>query len=470
MMSPLLRPAELVGRSVVAVLLGIAAVVLAVLAPGGRAAAVSPPAISLSVDPTHGAAGSTATVGGKGYESCLDVSLSWDGGGSVIHPTVQQDGSISRPFPVPADAPPGPHTIWADCTYRTLAGAPSGGGGASGASGAVGERIGSVRYPAYFTVDEPTSQARLTLSTAQGRPGDAVDLVGTGFRCGGGTVLVSWDATALGTLTPAGDGGFRTRATVPRNAAKGPHTLRAACTQRPDIAAAQPYTVVAAGTVTTPPPTPGPTVSPADGPVLSTDPARGDAGQSVRVTGSRFGTCAAVSGTVLLSWDGAPAATTATVGDDGNLGTSIAVPADADTGSHTLHAACAGLPAVAADAAFTVGGQDGMPVLAPALGGGLLLAGAAAVTLGRRRGPRWASQHIAAEQRTGRPGGVQVEETAVEGGDRTRTVRLQPHPDPGSQQLEEPGSPGGTEEEPGSSGRTEEEPGTPGRTEEEKDR
>lgn len=214
-----------------------------------------------------------------------------------------------------------------------------------------------------------------------------------------------------------------------------------------------------------PPPPRGTTTPPGAGrrAVLVLAPPKGNAGTSLTVTGSGFAVCGL--GTLAdLAWDGAGIAPfRVTVASNGGFSIQLTVPENAATGRHALHVQCG--QRAYADASFDVTG--GAPSTAPptapstatptaaaihtgtgtgsttgwviggAGAGGLLAAGLVAY-LGffrLRRGPRWARGHVRAVLRPGfASDGVQ------EVGDPpgpSRTVRLEPRPDPGDHTIEE---------------------------------
>jgi hypothetical protein len=190
--------------------------------------------------------------------------------------------------------------------------------------------------------------------------------------------------------------------------------------------------------------------------VLILDPSRGNAGSSLTVTGSGFAVCAA-GNLADLAWDGAGIAPfRVAVAANGGFAVRLTVPERAATGSHSLHAQC-GQKAYA-DASFDVTGSAPSTAVsasasAPAahtgtgtttgwviggVGAAGFLAAALVAYLGFfrfRRGPRWARGHVRAALRPGYASdGVQ---DVADPSAPSRTVRLEPRPDPGDHTIEE---------------------------------
>ncbi|GAA4956181.1 hypothetical protein GCM10023205_17820 [Yinghuangia aomiensis] len=185
--------------------------------------------------------------------------------------------------------------------------------------------------------------------------------------------------------------------------------------------------------------------------VLVLEPRSGRPGTSVTVTGSAFVACAPENRVDFL-WDGAGIDPfRVAVAANGGFHTRLTVPRSAAKGSHSLRVQC-GQKAYAA-AAFEVTAESSTAASAPGVvgtgGGGTglligglgaagLLAAALVAYLGffrLRRGPRWARTHVHAVMRPGfAPDGVQDVDDPP---GRSRTVRLEPRPDPGDHTIEE---------------------------------
>ncbi|MEU4267104.1 hypothetical protein [Streptomyces sp. NPDC026092] len=291
-----------------------------------------------------------------------------------------------------------------------------------------------------------------------------IDVRGTGFQeCPAGTVylhVVDGPAIASG-IPVAENGDFSYTETVP-DSDPDTYTLRAECTDEPSLYADADYVVE----------TPG-------DPLLTLAEEEGAKGSTVQAEGTGF-RCSNVD----LRWDGeGPPLATAPVTEQATFATEIPVPSDAESGEHTVVAVCQDYPEQYDEASYEVtdepnptdpnstdpnptdpnqtdpnstdpnptdsnpnvppgGNGDGSTpvgwVVGPAsLGGALALAAAAAVYFGRlHRGPRWVRNHVRA---TLRPaiGDTALTEYRPPGEPPTHSTRLDPHPDPGRQTLDE---------------------------------
>jgi hypothetical protein len=186
---------------------------------------------------------------------------------------------------------------------------------------------------------------------------------------------------------------------------------------------------------------------------LALEPARGAPGSPVHITGERFD--CTNSATVQLSWDGQPLANPP-ADASGRFDTSIAVPADAQAGGHTVRASCAAGSAVAT-AGFTVVVTGTIPPTIPETttsppppkqnSGGpgpwvvLLILGVVAVLAYRhwrkKRNKPQPNPHVYAtvSPTSGLPL-VTTQETPAHG-EVTHALRLQAHPDLGIQTISE---------------------------------
>ncbi|MED7952330.1 hypothetical protein [Streptomyces sp. BE303] len=446
-----------------AALLGaVVAVASVLLAPAAQARA------TVRLDPDHGPAKTRVTVGGDGFRACLPgtatVQLTWDSSPAGTA-QVGSKGRFTGTVDVPANASPGAHEVTAGCTAPPSPGTPSSPGTPEPPDdgpvvSAPGPAIApppaaaavTVSATATFTVeatgDEVTST--LALEPASGPAGRQFTAEGTGFHCTkSALVVVRWDGQVVARGAPAADGSFSRPLTVPAETPPGEHPVTASC--GPD----SPYHAEATFTVT-PPGGSGSTGSRDGRPELRAAPASGRVGEPVAVTGAGF----ACHGTeVELSWNGTTWRRVAT-DDGGRFTTTTRIADDARPGRYTLHAVCPAYPAMADDAAFEIlapgqgsdpgagsdpaaggdpGADDTTPttwVVGPAAGGAAVLAAAGAYVLGRHRGPRWASGHVAVEPSPGEPPRPRVDETDDPAGP-TRTVRLEPRSDPGTHRVEE---------------------------------
>ncbi|MEW2414496.1 hypothetical protein AB0953_12330 [Streptomyces sp. NPDC046866] len=430
-------------RSLTAVLLSTA------LAWGG--VALAPPAgadASLALTPEQGPPGTSVHVHGYGFEDCLTRRQSATGGGqrypaqidvtfadgSPVAAVADPDsGEFETDLGVPSDAAPGAYEVKAVCTAK--------------GSG--------IRATAQFTVTPPAEPA-LLLEPGSAPGNTTVRATGSGFdACTGGTATLSWDGIPALEVDPdpAGieQGGFTAEFDVPADTAAGGYTVTAQCGDDDTIRAEAPFTVE-----------PGRGPSPPSTPDVALDPAEGPAGTSpVRMSGSGFD-CREVD----VLWDGGSMETVG-VDDDGTFTAEFAVPADGAEDRHTVRAQCTDDAAAGAEAGFTVTApgpnptpnptpdgtttpvptpepdpdpDDTVPVglvVGSSLLGAGLLAAAGLALLGRRpRGPRWVRGHVSARLRP-LPAATAVTDTREDRGSGTRTVRLEPHADPGERTVTE---------------------------------
>ncbi|MEU9480684.1 hypothetical protein [Streptomyces sp. NPDC048191] len=364
--------------------------------------------------------------------------LRWDGGDVPFTASVT-DGTGSAEFRVPDGATVGPHSVTAGCDNGsvTVAGAgtftvtPTSGGSAS-----------------------PSAHAPLiALEPSQGRPGASLQVYGAGFEgCvpsgKPGTVELSTNGQIHARVRVApGTGMFQTQLKVADDATPGDYPMVATCARHRDVQAKATFTVL-----------------PGDEgrPVLMLDPAEGDARTALTATGSGFN-CSKVE---VLWDDDTPLAVTA-VSRDGTFATDFQVPAGASRATHMVRAACTPGSGTSAGTQFTVtgagpntGGGDGgntggtgtggtgggtgggntsTPVgwvVGPSAFAAVLLALAAGSILFSHRhpGPRWVRKHLRTAPRPA--AGTADLHQQSDTGSANRTVRLEPHPDPGDQNLE----------------------------------
>lgn len=214
-----------------------------------------------------------------------------------------------------------------------------------------------------FTV-VPMPAPVLTLDKPQGQRGSQVTADGTGFDCGDGDVTLLWDGRIPLAERPSGT--FSAQVDIPTDAPISQHTVVASCRNHPDITDSKSFMVTAD------------TVGAAVPPALTLTPTRGAPGDTVQVTGERFG-CTG-SRTVELSWDGQPLGQT-TADTSGRVDTSITVPADAAASSYLVRASCAagsgfataGFTVVAAGTGTTTIPEVTPPQIPPEESGGIAI-------------------------------------------------------------------------------------------------
>ncbi|KOU24172.1 hypothetical protein ADK52_14670 [Streptomyces sp. WM6372] len=366
-----------------------------------------------------------------------EIRITWEGGDNPSVVTADAAGEFETDVTVPSDATARSYDVTALCTVNS-----------------------KLKATADFQVTpEPEpGPTVLTLDPAEGDVETPVAVTGSGFDgCaadGGraGTVTLSWDGNPLPDVTPAEvtlDGGaFTAEFAVPSEADSTDHTVTATCVGYEQVSADQRFTVTAA---------PGPRPQP-DPQVTLDPPSLPFGGGSVAITGSGFN-CPEVA----LSWEGEQWDTVAPAGD-GTFDIAFDVTPDTSEASYTVRAQCTNDPGVGAEAAFTVNGTgpvpptptpptpptptptpDPTPVTIPVglvvgsslLGVALLALAGSAFLSHRHRGPLWVHEHVSSRLRPA-PAATDVAEPS-ETGPPTRTVRLEPHPDPGDQTLKEEG-------------------------------
>ncbi|UQX04522.1 hypothetical protein [Streptomyces sp. RerS4] len=436
-----------------------------VAAPAATTPVQATAARFLTLDPSQGPPGSRVGVRGYGFEDCKrtstgltaepppaaepgEIHVVFEGSDNPSVVTADADGTFETDVTVPSDAAPGSHDVTALCTDNS-----------------------KLRATADFQVtpDEPGTPA-LTLDPAEGPVETSVTVAGSGFESctaqgrRAGTVALAWDGSALAAVTPTEitveEGGFTAAFVVPSDAEASDatdHAVTATCVGYEQVSAEQRFTVT--------------TTVPGSEPEVSLDPASMEpGGGSVAMSGSGFD-CPEVA----LLWEGEEWGTVATV-EGGTFDARFDVSPDAAEASYTVRAECTDDRGVGAEAVFTVTGlapvptpttptpnptpttPDPNPVPSPdtdpdanpesvdvpvglVVGAGLLgaalLALAGSAFLGhRRRGPRWVHDHLSSRPRPA-PAATDVTEPSETGGPPTRSIRLEPHPDPGDQTLQE---------------------------------
>ncbi|WP_327130540.1 hypothetical protein OG311_03320 [Streptomyces sp. NBC_01343] len=411
--------------------------------PPVRAAA----ARSITLDPSQGPPGSRVGVHGYGFDNCTtagiapepnpaeaaEIHVTWEGDDNPSVVTAGADGEFETDVTVPSDATPDSHKVTARCTVNS-----------------------KVRATADFQVTADTGPTALVLDPADGPAGTSVAVTGSGFDgCTGdggeaGSVTLTWDGGPLPGATlaevPVDRGAFAAEFAVPSDADATDHTVAATCAGYEQVSAEQRFTVTGA---------------PVSQPEVKVDPASLPfGGGSATVSGSGFN-CPEVA----LSWEGEQWDTVAP-DEDGAFDTGFQVAPDAAEASYTVRAECTDDPGVGAEAAFSVTGEDPVTptptpptptpptptptptpdptpdtvpvglVVGSGLLGAALLALAGYAFLGHRHhGPRWVHDHVSSRLRPA-PAATDVAEPS-ETGPPTRSVRLEPHPDPGEQTLRE---------------------------------
>ncbi|AOR34649.1 hypothetical protein BFF78_29570 [Streptomyces fodineus] len=353
----------------------------------------------------------------------------WDGHDLPFTPSVT-DGTGSAEFQVPDGATVGPHPVTAGCDNGSLV--------------VDGSGTFTVTATDGGGVTTPTHRPLIALDPSQGRPGASLRVHGAGFDdCVPSgkpdTVELSTNGQihARVGISP-GTGTFEAALQVNDNAPAGDYTMAATCAGHPDVHAEATFTVL-----------------PADEgrPVLVLDPTAGASKTAVTATGSGFN-CSKVE----VAWDDGTALAVTAVSGDGTFATDFQVPPNTSAAKHTVRAACTPGSGTSAETEFSVtnagtspggtssatgGGTNGRGTSTPvgwvvgpsAFGAVLLAVAAASVLLNHRHpGPRWVRKHISTKPRPGAETAALHQQPGT--GSANRTVRFEPHADPGDQSLE----------------------------------
>ncbi|MFJ9840236.1 hypothetical protein ACIRYZ_07160 [Kitasatospora sp. NPDC101155] len=343
------------------------------------------------------------------FPSPLPAEVTWDD--PAVKLTTVQSESDKPPigtFTVPDGAKDGPHTVTVTCTGVPAASA-----------------------TATFTVAPPT----LTADPPSSAPGSTTTVSGAGFACpAGDTIALMWDTTTLpGPGKPNADGSFSAPVTVPPDAADGDHDLRASCASVAGITA-DTHLHVQAPAPTTPTPTP-----PGPSPVRTMT---ATPGAALHLSGP---TNACPEGTgprqVVFSWDNGPRSQPVAADGSGKFDATATIPSNAPTGSHRITVECADTHTVTETVPVLVARQ--VPPQPPkpdhllwiVLGA---LAAAALAAFGLHRTLRTGGTSGTVTAEAGAWGDARAELTEQGGpAGPGRSVRLEPHPDPGRQSIEE---------------------------------
>ncbi|MEU9699731.1 hypothetical protein [Streptomyces sp. NPDC047981] len=248
----------------------------------------------------------------------------------------------------------------------------------------------SLYAEAVYVVETP-GDPLLALAEEEGTKGSTVQAEGTGFRCSNVDLL--WDGDESLTTAPVTEQAtFATEIPVPSDAEPGGHTVRAVCQDYPEQYDEASYEVTDEPNPTDPNQTDPNQTDPNQTDPFQTDPNQTDPNQTD------------------------PNQTDPNQTDPNQTDPNATVPPGGNGGGST---------------------PVGWVVGPASLGGALALAAAAAVYFGRlHRGPRWVRSHVRATLRPA-TGDTALTEYRPPGEPPTHTTRLDPHPDPGRQTLDE---------------------------------
>ncbi|WP_405536647.1 hypothetical protein OG787_26805 [Streptomyces sp. NBC_00075] len=405
--------ARTLGRLLTAVLLS-TAVALGPTAFSGPGAMAAPGAY-IEINETHGPPGTVIGVRGGGFDDCYPesdedsegettdwepgtVELSMGDAAPATHVSVNdpestaEAGTFESSLTVSDDAEPGDHQVTAECVTGPYS-----------------------KAEKTFTVDTK-EEAALTLDPAEGRPEAEFVADGSAFNCS--SVDVAWDDTeSLATAVPVSETGtFTERLQVPEGASEGTHTVRAVCTDYAKYGDDDAdFTVLTS-----------PTNETTSGNQTNGETTTGTTGEtSTGTTGETNGETS--TGTTGETNGETTTGTTGETNGETSTGTNGQVGGTSDGGTSD---------------GGTVGGTGSVDsstpvglVVGPALGGVLLLAAAGlALVRHRQRGPRWVHDHVSTALRPGTARSAVRE--PYDTGPPTRTVRLEPHLDPGDQSVD----------------------------------
>ena len=322
-------------RSGSVALAGLMGLVILLLAPVPFAAGAE----LITFSPAEGSVGEDVTITGAGWTPSLgpvEIYLP-DQNASVDTPwvsaVVDEQGGFSADVPIP-ELVPGTYALFACQSCKTAGDA----------------------YPLYrpvLTVTAPPEAVPvLKLSPEQGKPGEIVDVAGSGWSIKDGTVLLFADETdsvdaelALLAVEPTADGTFSSTMPVPERSA-GNYTFYACqfCDAKAPPSSTAPFEITVVS-VTEP------------DPALTLDPTEGEAGQQITVRGTgwsdRAGPVSVYAGESAEATGAEPLAT-ATV-RKGAFVVGVQVP-NQTPGQTTIYACqrCSDEGQLAAEAPFTI--------------------------------------------------------------------------------------------------------------------
>ncbi|MGW1718272.1 hypothetical protein [Streptomyces sp. NPDC002156] len=392
--------ARIVGRLLTTVLVSTAVALgpTALSGPGAMAA----PGAYIEIKETHGPPGTVIGVRGGGFDDCYlggvedsegeitdwepgTVKLSMGAAAPATHVSVNdpestdEAGTFESSLTVSDDAEPGDYQVTAECVAGPYS-----------------------KAEKTFTVDTK-EEAALALDPTEGRPDTDVTATGSAFNCS--SVDVTWDdgEQLVSAVSVSETGTFTTSFKVPTDAPEDTHTVRAVCTDYEKYGDDDAdFTVLPAPTNET---------------------TSGNQANGETTTGTNGETSTGTTGETSTGTSGEANGETSTgTSGETSTGTNGQVGGTSDGG--------------------TVGGTGSVDsstpvglVVGPALGGVLLLAAAGlALVRHRQRGPRWVHDHVSTVLRRG-TARSDVREP-YDTGPPTRTVRLEPHLDPGDQSVD----------------------------------
>ncbi|MFI1100780.1 hypothetical protein [Streptomyces melanogenes] len=328
---------------------------------------------TLTLDPDHGSVGTAVNVQGKGFAQCS---------AKTVDLYVLNGPAIASAIPVAENG---------DFSYKEVVPDPTTPDTYTFRAACKGEP--DIYADAYLVVENPANPV-LTLDPEQGSTNATLKAKGTGFRCPNVDFLWDGGESPFGSAAVEESGSFTTEITVPADAQPGQHTVRALCAAYPERHDDSPFTVTAN-----------------DG-TDNGGTANGGTGNGGTDNGGTDNGGTDNGGTDNGGTDN---------GGTDNGGTDNG---GTDNG---------GTDGGGGDRSVAVGW-----VVGPAsLGAALILAIAAAAYFGRlHRGPRWVRGHVRAALRPA-TATADLTEPHPSGEGPTRTVRLDPHADPGSADIEE---------------------------------